>query len=100
MFRKRSGALRFIQDFQDLNAVTIRDAGSVPRLEAFTNDIAGRCIYSVMDVKGGYDQLLLAVADRDYTGISISLGHFRLTMLPQGWTKQCRHFSACYDHCL
>jgi hypothetical protein len=87
VFRKPNGELRFIQNFTDLNAVTIRDAGSIPRIEDVQNSISGRSLLSAFDLKGGYDQGWLARANRDLTTISTPMGNYRLTMIPQGWTN-------------
>lgn len=87
VFRKPNGELRFIQNFTDLNAITIRDAGSIPRIEDIQNEISGRTLLSAFDLKGGYDQAWLERNSRDFTTISTPLGNYRLTMIPQGWTN-------------
>ncbi|KAL2644470.1 hypothetical protein R1flu_012057 [Riccia fluitans] len=53
---KKSGALRFIQDMQPANKVTIRNMGSGPVVDEFAEAFVGRAIYSMGDLYSGYDQ--------------------------------------------
>ena len=57
---KKSGALRFIQDMQPANKVTIRNMGSGPIVDAVAEQFAGHAIYSIGDLYSGYDQFQLA----------------------------------------
>ncbi|KAL3686249.1 hypothetical protein R1sor_004271 [Riccia sorocarpa] len=47
---KKSGALRFIQDMQPVNAVTIRNVGVGPIVDEFAEAFAGKAIYSLGDL--------------------------------------------------
>ena len=58
---KKNGSLRFIQDLQPVNRVTIRNAGIGPTIDEFAEAFAGRSIYSVGDLYSVYDQFQLAV---------------------------------------
>ena len=49
---KKNGMMRFIQDLQPVNKVTIRNTGVGPLIDEFV----GRSIYSVGDLYSGYDQ--------------------------------------------
>lgn len=52
---KKNGALRFIQDMQPVNQVTIRNTGIGPIVGEFAEAFAGRAVYSVGDLHSGYD---------------------------------------------
>ena len=52
---KKNGSLRFIQDMQPVNKVTIRNVGTSPIVGEFTEAFAGRAIYSMGDLYSGYD---------------------------------------------
>ena len=58
---KENGTLRFIQDLQPVNRVTIRNARIRPTIDEFAEAFAERSIYSVGDLYSGYDQFQLAV---------------------------------------
>lgn len=57
---KKNGALRPVHDLQPLNAVTVKDAGLPPGVEAFTERCAGHVIYTLADIFVGYDHRPLA----------------------------------------
>ena len=83
---KKNGSVRIVHDLQPLNAVTIRDAATLPYVEHFAEQSAGRSIYTMMDLFVGFDHRALADESRDLTTFQTPLGTFRLTILPQGWT--------------
>jgi len=83
---KKNGSIRIVHDLQPLNAITIKDAATLPYVEHFAEQSAGRSIYTMMDLFVGYDHRPLAEASRDLTTFQTPLGTFRLTVLPQGWT--------------
>jgi hypothetical protein len=83
---KKSGAVRIVHDLQQLNSVTVKDAATMPYVEHFAEQSAGRAVYSMMDLFVGFDHRALAEESRDITTFQTPLGTFRLTVLPQGWT--------------
>ncbi|KAL3696746.1 hypothetical protein R1sor_010822 [Riccia sorocarpa] len=88
---KKSGALRFIQDLQPANSVTIRNLGTGPIVDEVADAFAGRAIYSIGDLYSGYDQFQLALESRDLTTIRTPLGLMRMCTLPQGATNSVAH---------
>lgn len=88
---KKNGTLRFIQDMQPVNKVTIRNMGSSPIVDEFAEAFAGRAIYSMGDLYSGYDQFQLAMESRDLTTMRTPLGLVRMCTLPQGATNSVAH---------
>ncbi|KAL3699107.1 hypothetical protein R1sor_017129 [Riccia sorocarpa] len=88
---KKNGSLRFIQDLQPANSVTIRNVGTGPIIDDVVDEFVGRAIYSVGDLYSGYDQFQLAVESRDLTTIRTPLGLMRMCTLPQGATNSVAH---------
>ncbi|KAL3695519.1 hypothetical protein R1sor_009595 [Riccia sorocarpa] len=88
---KKNGSLRFIQDMQPMNAVTIRNAGVGPIVDEYAEAFAGRAIYSMGDLYSGYDQFQIAEGSRDLTTIKTLLGLVRMCTLPQGATNSVAH---------
>jgi hypothetical protein len=88
---KKNGTLRFIQDLQPVNKVTIRNVGIGSTIDEFAEAFAGRSIYSVGDLYSGYDQFQLAVESRDLTTMRTPLSLVRMCTLPQGGTKSVAH---------
>ena len=88
---KKSGALRFIQDLQPVNKVTIRNLGTGPVVDEFAEAFAGRSIYSMGDLYSGYDHFQLAHESQDLTTMKTPLGLIRMCTLPQGATNLVAH---------
>jgi hypothetical protein len=89
--QKKNGTLRFIQDLQPVNKVTIRNARIGPTIDEFAEAFAGRSIYSVGDLYSGYEQFQLVVESRDLTTLRTPLGLVRMCTLPQGGTNSVAH---------
>ncbi|GBG80816.1 hypothetical protein CBR_g31372 [Chara braunii] len=87
VFRKPNKTLRWIQDMQKLNAVTIRDTGSLPQADLLAESHAGRSIYSVVDLYSGYDPLPLDARDRPYTAMHTPVGQLQMHVTPMGFTN-------------
>ena len=88
---KENGSLRFIQDLQPVNKVTIRNVGIGPSVEEFSEAFAGWSIYSISDLYYGYDHFQLAVDSRDITTMRTPIGLVRMCTLPQGATNSVAH---------
>ena len=88
---KKNGSLRFIQDLQPVNKVTIRNSGVGPVVDSFAESFAGRAIYSMVDLYSGYDQFQLAMDSRDITTMRTPIGLVRMCTLPQGATNSVAH---------
>ena len=88
---KKNGALRFIQDLQPVNKVTIRNVGIGSSVDEFAEAFAGRSIYSIGDLYSGYDQFQLSLDSRDITTMRTPIGLVRMCTLPQGATNSVAH---------
>jgi len=97
---KKSGALRFIQDMQPANKVTIRNKGSGPIVDEVAEAFAGHAIYSIGDLYSGYDQFQLATESRDLTTMKTPLGLVRMCTLPQGATNSVAHMQSAMNQLL
>lgn len=97
---KKSGALRFIQDMQPANRVTIRNKGSGPIVDEVAEAFAGHAIYSIGDLYSGYDQFQLANESRDLTTMKTPLGLVRMCTLPQGATNSVAHMQNAMNQIL
>ena len=92
---KKNGKLRIVHDLQPLNAVSIRDAGLPPVLDAFVEPFAGRQCYTAFDLHWGFDARKIHPKSRDMTAFMSPLGLLRLTSLPMGFTNSPAEFQAC-----
>ena len=90
---KKDGKLRFIQDMQPLNKVTVRNMAVGPDVDELAESFSGRAIYSTGDLLSGYDQFQLSSSSRDMTSIRTPLGLMRMCTAPQGATNSVAHVS-------
>ena len=97
---KKNGKLRFIQDMQPPNKVTIRNVGTGPSVEEFAEDFSARSIYSIGDLYSGYDQFQLAEGSRDITTMRTPLGCLKMCTLPQGATNSVAHMQNAMNRIL
>ncbi|GBG85520.1 hypothetical protein CBR_g40158 [Chara braunii] len=86
-FIQPNGTLRWVQDLQRLNAVTVRDAGGLSNEDALSESCAGRPIISLIDLYSGYDQFLVYPPDRPMTAMHTPRGLIHMNVTPQGWTN-------------
>ncbi|GBG80618.1 hypothetical protein CBR_g31078 [Chara braunii] len=87
IFRKPNKTLKWIQNLQKLNVVTIRDASSLPQADLLAESHAGRSIYSLIDLYSGYDKLSLDARDRPYTAMHTPVGQLQMQVTPMGFTN-------------
>ena len=93
--KKKDGGLRMVHDLQNLNRVTIQDSAVPPIVEEFVEAYAGRSVYTVLDMYWGFHARMLDPKSRDMTAFHTSIGTFRLTSLPMGFTNAPAEFQAC-----
>ncbi|GBG62054.1 hypothetical protein CBR_g28531 [Chara braunii] len=85
--RKPNGKIRWIQDLQKVNTMTIRDVGSVPHADLLAEGAAGRLIYLVCDLLSGYDEVPFDPRDRHLTAMHTPLGLIQMMVVPMGLTN-------------
>lgn len=77
---KKDGTVRFCVDYRKLNAVTIKDAYPLPRVDDCLDSLAGSQWFSTMDLSSGYWQVEMADEDKEKTAFVTRSGlyHFRV----------------------
>jgi hypothetical protein len=85
--KKDGTSIRIVHDLQPLNAVTIRDSGSVPHPDDFSERCTGYTVLGVLDLYSSYDLVLMEPGSRDYTTFQTPVGTFRLVSIPMGYTN-------------
>ena len=91
---KKDGGIRLVHDLQSLNKVTLRDSAVPPIADEFIEDYAGRMVYTVLDMYGGFHARVVDRRDRDLTAFQTPLGSLRLTSLPMGYSNAPAEFQA------
>ena len=101
LVRKKDGSLRFCIDLRKLNAHTIKDAYSLPRIEDSLDTLNGSCIFTSIDLKVGYWQVELEEKSIPLTAFTVGpLGFFECSRMPFGLTNAPATFQHLMETCL
>ena len=84
MAKKKGGQLRFCCDFRYLNAVTIKDAYPIPRIDESLSKMGDAKFFTTLDLGSAFWQVPLRKQDREKTGFACELGLFQWKRMPFG----------------
>ena len=84
MAKKEGGQLRFCCDFRYLNAVTIKDAYPIPRLDESLSKLGDAKFFTTLDLGSAFWQVPLRKKDREKTGFACELGLYQWKWMPFG----------------
>jgi len=87
LVKKKDNALRFCIDYRRLNAITIKDAFPLPRIDEIFDHLSQAQYFTKFDFKSGYFQIPLSIEDQPKTAFSTRDNHYQFTVLPQGITN-------------
>jgi transposase InsO family protein len=100
LVKKKDKTLRFCIDYRRLNAITMKDAFPLPRIDEIFDQLADAMYYTKFDFKSGYFQVPLSKEDRPKTAFSTRDNHYQFTVLPQGITNGPATFQRVINHIL
>ena len=81
---KERGQLRFCCDFHYLNAVTIKDAYPIPRIDESLSKLGDAKFFTTLDLGSAFWQVPLRKKDRKKTGFACEVGLYQWKMMPFG----------------
>ncbi|KAI4883695.1 hypothetical protein NFI96_009130 [Prochilodus magdalenae] len=82
--RKKNGCVRMCIDYRTLNARTIPDQYTMPRIDDALDCLSGSKWFSVLDLRSGYYQIAMAAEDQEKTAFISPLGFYEFQRMPQG----------------
>ena len=82
--KKERGQLRFCCDFRGLNAVTIKDAYPIPRIDESLSKLGAAKFFTTLDLGSAFWQVHLRKKDREKTGFACELGLYQWKRMPFG----------------
>ena len=92
MAKKKGGQLRFCCDFRYLNAVTIKDAYPIPRIDESLSKLGDAKFFTTLDLGSAFWQVPLRKKDREKTGLACELGLYQWTRMPFGLSSATATF--------
>ena len=100
LVKKKDKTMRFCIDYRRLNAITMKDAFPLPRIDEIFDQLSDAMYYTKFDFKSGYFQVPLSEEDRPKTAFSTRDNHYQFTVLPQGITNGPATFQRVINHIL
>jgi hypothetical protein len=89
---KKDEALRLCVDYRPLNAVTIKKKYPLPHIDILFDQVAGVQMFSMNDLRSGYNQIKIRVEDIPKTSFSRRYGFYEYLVISFGFTNAPAHF--------
>ena len=98
--KKVASEWRLVVDYRGLNAQTQHDSYTLPLIEDMLQKQHRRRIFTVIDLKHGYQQMPLAEESRACTAMSTPLGPLQWKVMPMGVTNGNAAFQRMLENLL
>ena len=101
LVRKKDSSLRFCIDLHKLNAQTIKDAYSLPRIDETLDCLGAATIFTSLDLRSGYWQVEMEEESKPLTDFTVGpLGFYECKRMPFGLTNAPATFQHLMENCL
>ena len=84
MTPKKTGGFRMCVDYRKLNSVTTVDAYPMPTIDAILSSLQGAQVFSSLDLRSGYWQMMVHPDDVEKTAFICQGGLYQFRVLPFG----------------
>jgi hypothetical protein len=97
--KKATGGWRIVHAYNKLNSATIPAQTPIPRKDVILDGMQGSSIFSTIDLRDGYYQILMRETDIPLTAVSTPSGMlWEWLVMPQGLSNAPATFNRCVSH--
>jgi len=87
LVNKKHGSSCLCVDYKQLNKMTIKNKYLLPRIDDFVDQLHGSLVFSKIDLRSGYHQILVKDDDVQKTTFRSRYGHYEYVVMPFGVTN-------------
>jgi hypothetical protein len=106
--KKKDGSLRVCVDYRGLNNISIKDKTPLPHIKEMQARLQGATIFSKLDLREGFHNILVHPEDTHKTAFRTRFGHFEFQVVPFGLCNapatfmrmMNQLFGHLYDECI
>ena len=87
LVKKKDGSSPLCVDYRQLNKMTIKNKYPLPRIDDMMDQLHGASVFSKIDFRSGYHQILVKSEDVQKTTFRSRYGHYEYVVMPFGVTN-------------
>jgi len=87
LVKKKDVSSRLCVDYRQLNKMTIKNKYPLPRIDDLMDQLHGSLVFSKIDLRSGYHQILVKADDVQKTVFRSRYGHYEYVVMPFGVTN-------------
>jgi len=87
LVKKKDGSSRLCVDYRQLNKMTIKNKYPLPRIDDLMDQLHGAVVFSKINLRSGYHQILVKAEDVEKIAYRSIYGHYEYVVMPFGVTN-------------
>nr|GEX54410.1 reverse transcriptase domain-containing protein [Tanacetum cinerariifolium] len=96
--KKKDGSFRMCINYRELNKLTVKNRYPLPRIDDLFDQLQGSSVYSKIDLRSGYHQLIVSNEDIPKTAFRTRYEHYEFQVIPFGLTNAPAVFMDLMNH--